>query len=363
MATTPSYINQRINNLQSQINSIISGGGGGVPTSSDLADVLVNGNSAGTTDINMNFNDITNVNEVVVLNPTFFTTSVQPQQTIVQNITTTETATLNPIQVGFTNATGNSSYISNNAVVIADATNSLTFQTTPSALTMVNTAVGSIASLDVEKLQFLGSNTTNTISNSGGQDLVFTADGVLQLGSVANIANFSTYNINNFGYALPICFTRSRTDSFTYNFGGQTWENVYTTSVNVPSQLFTDSATPYTSSYWKIDFALNCYQNSNLGDKGLAMYIEFEDQSITPYLPIAYNLNTPYAVWQPASSFTNAAGQPFQNFNWSDLIDFAGLTGTGSGNVPLNMKLWVAGDSSFGCNFNMVMTLTRTNLV
>ena len=56
MATTPTYINQRINNLQSQINDIISGGG--VPTSSDLAVVLVNGNSAGATKLNMNNNDI-----------------------------------------------------------------------------------------------------------------------------------------------------------------------------------------------------------------------------------------------------------------------------------------------------------------
>jgi hypothetical protein len=65
MSTTPTYINQRINNLQSQINSIISGG---VPTTSNLADVLVNGNSAGSTDIDMNSQDILQVNNIDLVN-------------------------------------------------------------------------------------------------------------------------------------------------------------------------------------------------------------------------------------------------------------------------------------------------------
>jgi hypothetical protein len=56
MATTPTFINQRINNLISQINSIISGG---VPTTSNLAVVLGNGNSAGSSSINMNTQPIT----------------------------------------------------------------------------------------------------------------------------------------------------------------------------------------------------------------------------------------------------------------------------------------------------------------
>jgi len=46
--------------LYSEIASIISGGGGGVPTSSGLADVLINGNSAGSNGIDMNQQDITN---------------------------------------------------------------------------------------------------------------------------------------------------------------------------------------------------------------------------------------------------------------------------------------------------------------
>jgi hypothetical protein len=52
--------------LYSEIASIISGGGGGVPTSSDLADVLINGNSAGSNGIDMNQQDITNGNVINV---------------------------------------------------------------------------------------------------------------------------------------------------------------------------------------------------------------------------------------------------------------------------------------------------------
>jgi len=227
--------------------------------------------------------------------------------------------------------------------------------------------------LGVYGLQFTSTEIiATTISNDNGNDMNITADGNLTItaddnitltsGGLSNI-NLDAYNVNSFNFAMPICFTRERSDTFAYTFAGQTWELVYTTSVAVPSQLFSDNTNPYTSSYWKIDFALNCFNNSSIGDKGLAMYIEFEDQALATYLPNAYNLNTPYAVYQTSSLFTNAPQPPFQNFNWSDVIDFSGLVNSGSGNVPLNMKLWVAGDSAFTCNFQMVMTLTRTNLV
>ena len=49
--------------LQAQLNAI-SAGGGGVPTSSTLADVLLNGNSAGASNIDMNSNNIENVSVI-----------------------------------------------------------------------------------------------------------------------------------------------------------------------------------------------------------------------------------------------------------------------------------------------------------
>jgi len=55
MSYTSNYnLNIRLSNLESRINS-------GIPTSSDLADVLLNGNSAGATDIDMNNNNIQQV--------------------------------------------------------------------------------------------------------------------------------------------------------------------------------------------------------------------------------------------------------------------------------------------------------------
>jgi hypothetical protein len=59
MSYTSNYnLNIRLSALESKIN------GGGIPTSSDLADVLLNGDSAGTSDIDMNNNDILQVDNI-----------------------------------------------------------------------------------------------------------------------------------------------------------------------------------------------------------------------------------------------------------------------------------------------------------
>jgi hypothetical protein len=58
MATTPTYINQRINNLQAQINALQPYP---PPETQNLSDVLLIGNSAGATSINMNTNAISNI--------------------------------------------------------------------------------------------------------------------------------------------------------------------------------------------------------------------------------------------------------------------------------------------------------------
>jgi hypothetical protein len=60
MATTPTYINQRINNLQAQINAISPY----PPIADSLASVLLIGNSAGATDVNMNNQDILAVDNI-----------------------------------------------------------------------------------------------------------------------------------------------------------------------------------------------------------------------------------------------------------------------------------------------------------
>ena len=210
----------------------------------------------------------------------------------------------------------------------------------------------------------------NFLNTSTGENCIISPTGLSNINNydisitpTSNI-NLEANNINSYGFALPICFTRERTDGFNYTSGGQTVEIVYTTDFNIPSKFCSDSPpSGYTSNRWKIDFALNCYNCSNLGDKGLALFIVFQDQASTYYLPFNYNPDTPYAKWQNPSTYTSPSYGGFQNFNWTDLIDLSGLSGTGSGNVPLIMTLAFAGDSGFSCNFHMTCTLTRTNLI
>ena len=200
-----------------------------------------------------------------------------------------------------------------------------------------------------------GDNTISLISNNENIELTSP--------SLGNIV-LDAPNINTYNYATPICFTRERTDTFTYTLGGQNYENVYTTGFNIPYQFVADSPiSGYTSTHWKIDFGLNCWNCTATGDKGLALYIVFQDQSLNFYSPITYNALTPYAVWQNSSTFNNGTNSQFQNFNWVDYVDLVGLTGTGSGNLPLNMILVFAGDSGFSCNFSINISLTRTNLI
>ena len=157
--------------------------------------------------------------------------------------------------------------------------------------------------------------------------------------------------------------------SATYNYNGtgvpQTMEQVYFTSFSIPIDFVAGSS--YTSTYWKIDFALNTWNNTVTADKGIALYFTLQDATATFNMsPQTYNANTPYAVYQPASTYVAGSGNAaFQNYNWTDWIDLSPLVGGGSGAVPLTLFLNFAGDSAFltPCNFQMTVTLTRTNLV
>lgn len=203
----------------------------------------------------------------------------------------------------------------------------------------------------------VGLNSSNSISLTANDNITLNSNG---LGNI----NLDVPNIDSYTYSMPICFTRERSDTFSYTSGGQTVEIVYTTDFNIPYQFVAENPLfGYTSKKWKIDFSLNCFNCSNLGDKGIALFIVFQDQASTYYLPNNYNPDTPYAKWQNGSTYSSPAYGGFQNFNWTDYIDLSGLSGTGSGNVPLIMTLAFAGDSGFSCNFHMTCTLTRTNLI
>lgn len=214
------------------------------------------------------------------------------------------------------------------------------------ALGLTPTSISSLSNLDLLTDPTTGTNIT--LNSTGG------------IGTI----NFDGANVNSFGYATPICFSRPRTDTFTYSFGGQNFENVYTTNCQIPQQFISNNPLPsYTSTYWKIEFALNCYQFSNTTDKGMGLYIEFVDSASNVYTPFAYNSNTPYSADQKNFGYTNNGNQPFISFNWTDYVDFAGLVNTATANFPLEVKLYFAADSGLSTQFNMLITLTRTNMI
>jgi hypothetical protein len=194
--------------------------------------------------------------------------------------------------------------------------------------------------------------------------------GIVTLSTGAGLKDIylNTPNLNAYTYAMPICFSLAKTaQNFIYTLGAQQMENIIRDVFNIPVEFVALAPPPssYISSKWKIGVAFNCYSSSNLSDKGLAIYIEFEDQAATVYAPVVYNKNFPYAIWQNDSTYVvaGAGTTGFQNFNWTDHIDFAGLYGTGAGNLPLNMRFFLAGDTAFTAHYNLLVTLTKTNLV
>jgi len=149
MATTPTYINQRINNLQAQINSIISGG---VPTTSNLAVVLGNGNSAGASNINMNNQNITGVNNIALttINGAAYP-PVVPADTLANVLLAGNTAGASSINMNtnaisnISTATAKTSLVVNNAVTGANAT------LTQSNLTINSTGLSAVPSLTLNQ--------------------------------------------------------------------------------------------------------------------------------------------------------------------------------------------------------------------
>ncbi|NBU05618.1 MAG: hypothetical protein EBT39_04640 [Sphingobacteriia bacterium] len=252
----------------------------------------------------------------------------------------------------------------NNTILLEDPTFPLENATiTPSTLTFNTVSVPSV------------------ISNTGGYDLtvqssnqlILTAGtGALGINAGTNVSlnpdpngtiSLDGVNVNSFGYAMPICFTRQRTDTFTYTFGGQNFENVYQTSCQIPQQFISNTPiSGYTSTFWKIEFALNCSQFSNPTDKGMGIYIDFIDAASNVYTPITYNATTPYSADQKIFGYNAGVGNYFP-FNYTDYVDFAGLFNTATANFPLDVRINFAADSGLSTQFNMLITLTRTNLI
>ena len=294
---------------------------------------------------------------------------------------------------GFTNPlwVDNSGFLRSEKIKIEDTNNdtniiNLNGMETNKSLSLIGGTTTTITSANNLNILSSEENINLTATNNGtyaGEVFINkqnpdTGDGILNVGTIKqtnaitlqspNYINLDTPNFNAYTYAMPICFSLAKTaQSLNYTLGTQHMEEIFHDAFNIPYEFVALAPPPtaYTSSKWKIEVAFNCYSSTNLNDKGIAMYMEFEDVATTVYAPVVYNKNFPYAVWQNGSTYivAGAGTTGFQNFNWTDHIDFAGLYGTGAGNLPLLMRFFLAGDTAFTADYNLLITLTKTNLV
>ena len=265
------------------------------------------------------------------------------------------------------NTTGNNIGINSGTSVNITATDGVYLTASNDPMTLTSAALMTITGNDgltmtannnPMTLSCVGANISMTASDDIG---LTTANDAISLSAGLNI-NLNALNVNSYNYAMPICFDLVETSTISYTLGSQQMQLVYQGTFNLPYQFFSDiPLAPYTSTKWRIDFQINCYNSSGgQGDKGFASYIEFTDQATTTYSPFLFNSSTPFARFFNNSSYNQASPSLF-SWGWSDFVDFAGLENTGIGNMPLKVNLYVAGDNALNGDFKWKVSLTRTN--
>lgn len=211
----------------------------------------------------------------------------------------------------------------------------------------------------------------NSIDAGSNNYSVITAGNSLSLGDVNGSVNStkiiltdSTYNIDtnalnlttyNSTYALPICYTKKFSNTINYIGVNNTWQNVYQDALSLPNEFFNPS-----NLYWnyKIEFSINLRNVSSPTDKGLALYFEFLDNASNVMTPFLYNQPTPFTRHSNGSTYS-ATSSDMLTFNWNDYCDFS----LSANNAPLFFSLWWYGDQNNAPDFDIVLSLTRTNLV
>lgn len=230
-------------------------------------------------------------------------------------------------------------------------------------ITSVNTTLDSATNIIITGGDNVSINATNDSINLTSDDNIN-----LVSNGYGNIT-LDAPNINSFGYALPLCFDILTIDrTVNYTSGGQNWYLAWVENANIPKYFFTETPqTSYTSANWRIDFTINTWNNgsqNNSSDKALAYYIVFEDQNSNIYTPILFNSLTPFCRHNNNSTWSGGGSNfEFQPFTWTDYIDFSGLIGSGSGNLPLKINLYCAFDNPKDFTFSMKVGLTRTNIL
>ena len=195
-----------------------------------------------------------------------------------------------------------------------------------------------------------------------------TTGGAVTLQPSAGLAdiNLLAFNLNSYGFALPMCFDFIELDRvYNYTSGGQNWEMIWQQDLYLPSQFFTEApVSGYTSRKWRIDFTINTWNagGNNNSDKALAYYIILEDQASQLYTPVLITPETPFcrhnnnSTWSGGGSLTE-----FQPFSWTDLVDLQGISGSFSSLLPLRFKVYFAADNPKNFHFSYKLGLTKTN--
>jgi len=157
----------------------------------------------------------------------------------------------------------------------------------------------------------------------------------------------------NTSYVLPINFTTKWRGNYYYT-NNNNWEMVQHINMNLPVEYFTLTGG---LTAWKYEFAMNCYNCNNQTDKAYAMYLEFVDNNNNSFQSFCFNFNTPFTTHKNHSTYS-ATSNSIENYCYTDHIDFNGSTGG-----PFDIRLWRYGDNNYSCDFNAILTLSKTNLV
>jgi hypothetical protein len=204
---------------------------------------------------------------------------------------------------------------------------------------------------------FISQVSIGDINNNGNYTKLLVDDGnrKIELNAVDIVSNIGT-NAGS-SYTLPIQFTNKASGSYSYPPPGNQWEMVYFNTMNIPLELLTTSG----YNIWKMDFAMNCTSMTNQNDEAYAMYIEIRNvHAGNDYPGFLFKQGTPFTTHRNKSTY-NFTSFDSQNYCYTDYFDFNNPSPPISS--ELEIRLWRFANSNMSCDFNWLLTLSKTNLV
>lgn len=401
-------INQTLNYLLAKINNLPP-----PPPIETLAQTLIAGNSAGSTDIDMNGNDIFDIStqkfsggiditdlitEAQITSNNGGQLLLECSSDLILNVNNDSIIQLTPSvlnitgeEVDINSNNGNMTLNTPNGNAVINSTG---FQVTASdfvnitanndTMTLtaddditltsiamgvkINGGDGGGGNNDITLNTNSGISIGNIILNSAGSVDLYAQNSGMTLNALTDITiqsqslgtiNTNAPNSNSYGYALPICLNVFESGNWSYTLGGQVFQDVFAGSpiyIALPPQFFAETTT-YASTRWQINFDMNCWNFANANDKGFAIYLSFVDNASNVYQSFLYNSGTPFCKWDNAPTFVGSNAQ-FKSINFCDYIDFGGLVSSNDSILQLQMN--IAGDVVFNnVDFKIKLGFTR----